>query len=813
MRLTKFLLSLFVTVALIYFLDNRWVVGGQPIPPLGKFLDPFQGFWQNIESKNIETHDKLRLPQLKAPVKIIFDSLMIPHIFAENEDDLYFAQGFVTAYHRLWQMEFQVMAAAGRLSEIIPGDAVLDFDRRQRRLGMAWGAENATRVMMEDRDVNRAVTRYADGVSAYIQSLSYRELPFEYKLLDYRPEMWSPGKAGLLLMNLSQSLNIGDADLEMTNALNLYGAEVLELLYAENDHPAGDPIVDQPGTWSFEPLRLDSIPLAVPSVLADLPPATKKVRGIGSNNWAVHGSRTTTGSPILSNDPHLNLTLPSIWYVVHLNAPGVNAMGASFPGAPQVILGFNDSIAWGCTNAQRDLTDWYHIKFRDDTQREYLSDGEWKKTTTRVEEFRVRDGDVFYDTVYYTHHGPVVYDRSFHRDHAKNSFAFRWIAHDGSRELKTFNLLNRARNYDDFQQALRYWSGPAQNFVFASTRGDIAMHVRGKFPVRRKNEGRFVLDGTLTNTEWKAFIPEEHQIRQANPPRGFVSSANQYPVDATYPYYIQSHGYETFRNRRINQVLSENSKVAPADMMKLQNDNYNLQAAESLPLMLTLLDTAALRGEQSRIAEELGYWNYFNSRESMAATYYQAWWNSFVDLMFDEFDSAKVSLNIPDESGIIRLMKTKPDFDFFDIKATPEKETVRELVNLAFHEGARRVSAWENERQQPAEWADYKDTFIQHLLRMEPLSRHVRAAGYSGIVNATGRRHGPSWRVVVSLEQPVKAWGVYPGGQSGNPGSAFYDNLIPYWADGNYYQLVFSNDAAAIEKNFPNVMLLTPEEL
>src|SRR5690606_8109569 len=162
-----------------------------------------------------------------------------------------------------------------------------DFDRRQRRLGMTWGAENATRVMMEDPDVNRAVTRYAAGVNAYIQSLSYRELPFEYKLLDYRPEMWSPEKAGLLLMNLSQSLNIGDADLEMTNALNLYGAEVLELLYAENDHPSGDPIVDTPGAWNFEPIRLDTVPLAIPSTLADLPPAIQKVRGIGSNNWAV----------------------------------------------------------------------------------------------------------------------------------------------------------------------------------------------------------------------------------------------------------------------------------------------------------------------------------------------------------------------------------------------------------------------------------------------------------------------------------------------------------------------------------------------
>lgn len=810
MRIFKFLLSLTLTLGLIYLLDNRWVVNNQPIPPLGKFLDPFHGFWQNIEPRQVKVKD-VQVPGLSGTVQVVFDSLMVPHIFAENEDDLFFAQGYITAYHRLWQMEFQTHAAAGRLSEVIQSDAALDYDRRQRRLGMAYGAEQALEAMMKDANVSRAITQYTNGVNAYIESLSYRDLPFEYKLLDYQPEPWTPLKMGLLLKNLSQSLNIKENDFEMTNALKLFGKDVVDMLYAENDHPAGDPIVDNPGGWNFTPIKLDSVPPALPDQLVSLPATHDKTRGVGSNNWAVHGSRTASGQPILSNDPHLSLSLPSIWYVVHLNAPGINTMGASFPGTPLVILGFNDSIAWGCTNGQRDLTDWYSIKFKDASRNEYLSDGKWKKTTKRIEAFKVRGGETFYDTVIYTHHGPVVYDQNFHGDHEKNHYAFRWLAHDGSEELKTFYLLNKARNYDDFTKALTYWSGPAQNFAFASVQGDIAIHIQGKFPVRRKDEGRFVLDGTSTHTEWKAYIPQDQLIYSHNPSRGFVSSANQYPADATYPYYIQSHYYETFRNRRINEVLTKTTNVTPFDMMKLQNDNYNLQAAESLPLMLSLLDTVSLKGEERRIAEALGYWDFFNNRESMEASYYEAWWETMLDLTFDEFRKENVSLAMPNDFSVIRIMKSNPGFSFFDKLDTPEKETLKEIVNEAFQKSVAAIREWEAQKHQPAQWADYKDTYIQHLLQMEPLSHHPRIGGNSGIVNAAGKRVGPSWRYVVSMERPIRAWGIYPAGQSGNPGSPYYKNFIDDWAAGNYYQLIFDRQIESVKERGILTVSLKPK--
>ncbi|MCA6432160.1 MAG: penicillin acylase family protein, partial [Cytophagales bacterium] len=582
MKFLKPILSLAITVALVVFLNKSWNFGS-PIPPLGKFLDPFHGFWKNAKTSEVE-NESISLSGLTDKVSIVYDSALIPHIYAANDNDLFAAQGYITAKNRLWQMEFQTHAAGGRLSEIV-GKAALDFDRTQRRLGMVYAAENAAESMESNRIAKAMVESYTKGVNAYIQSLDYEALPIEYKLLGYEPELWTNLKSGLLLKYMAKTLNMGEKDLEMTNALKLFGKETLDLLYPDHEG-VGDPIVDNTGNWKFNPVTLDSLPLAEPTELIAIQPMEKVSHEIGSNNWAVSGSKTATGSPILCNDPHLELNLPSIWYVVHLSAPGINTMGASLPGSPNVISGFNDSIAWGVTNAQRDLVDWFKIEFKDKNKNEYLSDGQWKPTRKVIEKIQLKGEKAFYDTVIYTHHGPVVFDERFHGESEKNHYAFRWIAHDPSEEVIAFYKLNRAKNHADYMEALDHYGSPAQNFVFACVDGDIAMRIQGKYPVRRKNEGKFVLDGTKTSNDWHAFIPNEHNIAYKNPERGFVSSANQYPVDQSYPYYINASNWEEYRNRRINKILTELNQIKPIDLMKLQLDNFNLKASESLPTFL-----------------------------------------------------------------------------------------------------------------------------------------------------------------------------------------------------------------------------------
>ncbi len=792
MQFIKALALSLVTVGLIYALNRSWDFG-KPIPPLGKFLDPFHGFWKNADTKKIKPTEA-QLVGMNKEVSVVYDSALVPHVYAASEEDLFFAQGYITAQHRLWQMEFQTHAAAGRIAEII-GAAATDFDRGQRRLGMVYAAQNSLTEMEKDPVTQMITTRYSEGVNAFIQSLDYEKLPLEYKLLDYWPEPWSPMKSGLLLKYMAKTLNIGGKDFEMTNGLKLFGKETLDLLYPDNEH-TGDPIVDHPNGWKFKPVTIDNVPSALPKDIVQIKPMEKSQPDVGSNNWAVAGSKTASGSPILCNDPHLELNLPSIWYIVHLSAPGINTMGASLPGTPAVISGFNDSIAWGVTNAQRDLVDWYKIQFKDKSKNEYLSDGAWKRTRKVVEKIFVKGKPPVYDTVIYTHHGPVTYDESYHGDSEKNHYAFRWIAHDPSKELLAFYLLNKGKNHRDYMEALNHYYSPAQNFVFASVSGDIAMRIQGKYPVRKKDEGKFVLDGTKTSTEWKAFIPNDQNIAYKNPSRGFVSSANQYPVDETYPYYITATSYEAFRNRRINQLLGAIKNTTPLDMMKMQADNFNLKAAESLPVWLKMLDSTKLNAQEKIAYQKLKTWDFNNTITSEGASYYEAWLRKIYPMIWDEIFESKISLPEPTIYNTMQLIKEKPELSFYDIQSTPEKESITDVARKSFSEGVKEIEKWKQENKKDPTWAEFKDSYIQHLSRLAPFSYHVRHGGNNSIINAHGKRNGPSWRMVVSLEKAgVKAWGVYPGGQSGNPGSPYYNNMIGVWTADRYFNLHFNSSA------------------
>lgn len=809
MKTFKVIISLVITISLAYALNSSLTISGTTLPPLGKFLDPFHGFWQNAES-NVEIPESLTAAGLVDEVDVVYDSMMIPHIFAKNEDDLYFMQGYVTASMRLWQMETQIRSGAGRLSEVL-GPRLLDRDRSQRRLGMVYAAENAFNAAQKDPATKQAISSYTAGINAFIETLDANTLPFEYKLLNYKPEEWKDINTAMLLKNMAQTLNMGDKDKEMTLALSLVGKPMVDLLWPDFEN-VGDPIVDRTGTWKFPPVKLDSIPLAIPDgIVATTPSHERSGKDVGSNNWVVSGSKTETGSPLLCNDPHLNLSLPSIWFAIHLNAPGINVMGSSLPGAPTVIIGFNDSIAWGVTNAQRDAVDYYKIRFKDNTLNEYFSDSTWKKSRRVIEKFDVKGQDPFYDTVTYTHHGPVIFDPTYHGTDLNNLYAFRWASHDASNELRTFYELNKGRNHGDFMKALDHFSSPGQNFVFASVSGDIGIRVQGKYPVRRKDEGKFVLDGTKTSQEWKAYIPFDQNVMDKNPARGFVSSANQYPADATYPYYINASSYEAYRNRRINSVLTSLTKATVSDMMKLQQDNFNLKAAESLPYFLSNLDSANLAGTEKAAWDILKSWDYYNNENSLGASYYEAWWDALMPLTWDEFSDQNNIIDFPTTFNTIRLLKEQPTLQWFDIKSTSETETAKELLRKSFKLGVDAIETWKAERQKEAyksppgttaiittaaiepTWASYKGTIIRHLMQLDPLSVRVQYGGNHDIVNATTRTHGPSWRMIVSLERSgVKAWGVYPGGQSGNTGSQYYSNMIPLWSTGKYIPLKFT---------------------
>ena len=811
MKVFGFLLSFLVTIALVVVLS--WRI--DPLPPLGYFLDPFHGFWQNAEGEGVSLDTNLTLDDLQEPVTVQYDSLLIPHIFAQNDADLYRAQGYVQASHRLWQLEFVTHVAAGRVSEIV-GARAREYDRLQRRKGLAFAAEKSLRLMEEDPTATAVLDAYTDGINSYIENLTYQDLPVEYKLLDYWPEPWTPLKTALLLKYMADDLAGYDEDLENTNALMLWGKERFDFLYPQY-YPDADPVISADHAWNFEPIPIDTPEVSFTDNQLTTQALPKPNPDNGSNNWAVSGTKTRSGQPILANDPHLGLNLPSIWFVVQLHTPEMNVLGATLPGAPGVIIGCNDSIAWGVTNATRDVKDWYKITFNNDLRNEYAFDEKYLKTQHRVEEIIVRGEETYYDTVVYTHYGPVVYDRSFPADTIKNeerNYAMRWLAHDPSMDMMTFYYLNRAKNYRDYRQALQYYACPAQNFVFAAVQGDIAMSVQGKFPAKWKGQGTFLMDGSRPEQEWQSYIPGDQNPYEQNPERGFVSSANQVPVAPTYPYYFYDKKYEHFRNRRINNRLKKMNRITPEDMMALQSDTYNQKAADILPFMLDSLDVGQLTGNAQEKYKLLRQWNLNNASNLRSPTIFEEWWTQFKTLLWDEMTDKSVALTVPTDAATIHYMKNFPTDSMVDVQQTSHRETLNDLLNESFTTTTQLLDDWTAEHDgQDYTWAKYKSTSIQHMLRLPPFGVYdLPIGGGRGIVNATSERHGPSWRMVVELTDPVRMWGVYPGGQSGNPGSRYYTDMVEAWAQGEHYPMSLMKTPDDMDVAVMATQLLNPPD-
>ncbi len=790
MNKIKAFFCLIIPVLLVFGLNTKFGV----VPPVLKFLNPFTGFWQNAERNKVSKNNNIKLKGTLQNVTILFDDKMIPHVFAQNDHDAYYAQGYVTAMHRLWQMDFQTRFAAGRISKVV-GKKAIEVDRYQRRMGMVYGAENSLNGMMEDPKAKEMILAYTAGINAYIHSLKNSQLPIEYKILDYKPEDWTPIKCALLLKQMSAVLAMGSDEFYMTNILKKFGPEITKDLFP--DYPFSEhPIIPVGTKWDFTPLPIPKTPSAYNQMLTSNIKTTQKVEGIGSNNWALAGSKTASGHPILANDPHLDLSLPSIWYQIQLHAPGLNAYGVSLPGAPGIIIGFNQNIAWGVTNVAADVLDFYQIKFKDNTHNNYWYNNQWKNTTKRLEKIEIRGEKTEIDTVYYTHQGPVVYFNKTNYSKAKNvpiGSALRWIAHDKSNELMTFYELNRAKNYNDYRKALTYYTAPAQNFVFASADGDIAITPNGKFPLKWKTQGKFILDGSNPENDWQGWIPAAQNPTVKNPPRGFVSSANQSSTNTTYPYYINWEFAPYERGKRINDRLKVMNKATLDSMRNLQSDSYSIVAQNLMGNLLPLVNTSKLNTTQKEAFNLVAKWDKFFNANQIGASVFDLWIKQLTfNIWSDEFTVADVPMRYPNRDRTIALILKTPNAIWFDNVNTPQKETLTDLVNLSFKFACDSLERKYGKFGENWEWANVKNTNVPHLAKITGFgSKKLMIGGGKHTVNALSETNGPSWRMVVELGKTPKGHGVYPGGQSGNPGSPFYDNMIDTWAQGKLYDLFF----------------------
>jgi penicillin amidase len=792
MKITPFLISTAVTAGLVFALNKKW----GSIPPVGKFLSPQFGIWQNAEPAGESYDGEFTLPGLKDKTEVFFDERLVPHIFAQNDGDACLVQGYLHAKFRLWQMEFQTHAAAGRVSEIV-GAKAINYDKTKRRLGMVYAAESMLREVEANPLTKTAVDNYTAGVNAYISSLKESQLPIEYKLLDYKPEKWTNLKTALFIKQMTETLAGFVDDLPMTHAKGIFSDQQLKVLFPQVADSL-DPIVPKgtvfakPAVIPVKPASADSLYLnkKETSQLADL---FRPDPDNGSNNWAVAGSKTKSGSPILCNDPHLELSFPSIWYEMQMSTPSMNAYGVSFPGIPGIVIGFNDSIAFGFTNSQRDVRDYYEIQFKDDSKKQYWFKNEWKDATIRVDTIRIKGKEPVYDTIAYTVFGPVMYDKSFPADNAgEKNLAVRWAAHDPSNELLMWYYLDRAKNYNDYYNAIQYFTCPAQNMVFASKAGDIAIWQQGRMPALWDRQGIYIMPGFDSSYMWQGYIPREENPHLINPPRGFVSSANQRPVDSTYPYFIPGN-YDLYRGYTINKKLSAMNGITPQDMMSLHGNNHNSFAEMMRPVLLKYVDETKLSNAEKKWIDILKNWNLKNDYGEKGATVYQSWFDSLEAIIWkDELEKADVKGILPSERTLVEALLRDSSFVYIDDINTVQRETAADIITAALKKAG--PALLEEEKQGKLEWGKHKNTTVYHLLRdaVMPFAKTgLPIGGGTHIINAAQHSHGPSWRMIVHLTEKTEAYGVYPGGQSGNPGSKYYDSFTDQWAQGKYYPLWF----------------------
>lgn len=394
------------------------------------------------------------------------------------------------------------------------------------------------------------------------------------------------------------------------------------------------------------------------------------------------------------------------------------------------------------------------------------------------------------DTIRYTHWGPVT-----HTDEHKD-MAMKWIGHQSFKTNDTDYLrkINKAKNLSDYRDAIASFLIPAQNKIFASVEGDIAISVAGVMPLRVDGQGETLTSGESTALDWKGYIPFDQAPFIINPERGFVSSANQAPADPSYPYpLLGKRIFEDYRGRMVNALLASGEALTPDDMKVMQQNNYNLHAAELLPLLLSALDSSkCVSGDGLSIARQLVQWNYESHRDSLSPVYFDLWYESFERLTWDELDTLGVMR--PEVWRIVEIVKEHPDHIYFDLMATADKrESMEDIACASFFE---MVEAFNNlSAHQQTNWGAYKDAVIPHLARLPHFGKeNLHTSGGKHIINAMSKTHGPSWKMIVELSNPPKAWVNYPGGQSGNPASPHYADMLGQFFEGKYYEVALRKD-------------------
>ena len=774
------------TILTTLFFNGNIKIPGLPLPTPAKFFHPVNGFWNNVEKVSINQNVLSELISNEA--KVVYDDRWVPHIFADNIEDALFLQGYVEAQNRLFQMDFITRAATGKLSEVM-GPVTLQFDKDRNRSLIELAADNAVIGWKNNKEEYKLLEKYVAGINAYIKNLQPKDYPFEFKLLGYAPSEWTVKKSALVYKYMADVLAGHSTDMEATNSMAFLGEDLFNKIYPEFDD-GGFPVIPYEKKYEFknqfESESSDSI-------------ITKKYYkhfyenrnpGVGSNNWAINKIKSASGNPILCNDPHLSLSLPSIWIEEQIKTPNFNAYGVSFPGFPGIMIGFNENIAWGETNVGQDVEDLFEVRWANENKTKYILDGKTLEAKLDVKEIKIKGSASILDTVRYVHQGVVRLESN----DGKSDIAVRWLATDVQQEAEfmTFVNLMQGKNLADYKKSISVFNTPAQNFVFASKDGDIALTANGKYPIRQKNDGRFIEPGDLSKNDWEHYIPRAEIPFIANPTSGYLASSNQRSAGSDYPYYYTG-SFEHSRNVVINDSLRQNKKFTVEDLKKLQANSFSNYAKETKAILVKTLEE---NYKDEQIFKLLNEWNCEYTAESKAAVVYENLFKEIYNNTFEEILQYKDSIDIlmPERWRLIDLMKREPSSIIFDNSTTTQRESMKDIVEKSYQNINKEVV------QNVKTWGETRPVKINHYTRLAALSsKELIISGNEDTPNAMQATFGPSWRMVVELSNPVNAYGVFPGGQSGNPLSPHYSDQIDKWAKHEYNKLTLFNDEKEIK--------------
>ncbi|NOX37216.1 MAG: penicillin acylase family protein [Calditrichaeota bacterium] len=734
-------------------------------------------------------------PGLNSPVTVQIDSAGVAHLFAENESDLIKAQGFYVASERLWQMELMRRTGSGRLSEIF-GDTTLKIDRLFKMIDLEGLSDRL--YQSASPESRQWMEWFAEGVNAYIQAAG-DELPLEFQILQLKAEPWLPQHSIMIERVMAWILNIS------------WRADYLYFWLSQKLSP--ELFTDLlPDDKAYTPTIFQK-PQAVLSLMKGLYETQQQLyrfwgiaeTGFGSNNWVINGKRTRSGQAILANDPHLFLSIPSIWIELHLECPRWTVAGFSIPGTPGIVIGRNRHFAWGMTNAMVDDADFF-LERVDWQQQTYVQNGEPRPLKQKEIPIRIKNR-VEKFTVYFTDNGPIV-NSLLPEGQKLPALSVKWTGWDLSDELQTFIRLARGQDWEDFRQAIAYYWAPAQNFVYADQMGNIGYQLGGAIPVRSYATGLLPVPGDREAFRWKGYRPFQQLPHLYNPEWGFIVTANN-KIDHTF--YISQIWEPPFRAERITQMLLEQKEgFDVADMVRIQLDVDNLLARDLLPEWLEALEAMEWKAGESLLEDILQIfenWDYRMDTESIAATIFEYWMHQMIRELFSPFIGEEGMQLLTDNITFYfqifhRLMKREHSSWFtrhpLGGKRPLIQHSFQKAVEALQQELGRDVAEWR--------WGRMHQLYLKHALgEVWALDRIFNVgpypvAGSVFTVNVAGYRYadpfgvvlGPSMRFVVDWGEPEVYYSMLPGGNSGNPFSRFYANRLEAWIRGEV-QKVYMN--------------------